>query len=53
VPAIVVRLLGDDGHWHETLASADQTGRLPVAVDRDGTIAVVELDPATLVGRRR
>lgn len=52
VPAIVVRLLGEDGNWQETLAAAGSDSTLPVVVDRAGTIVPVTIDPATLVGRR-
>jgi Uma2 family endonuclease len=53
VPAIVVRLLGEDGDWHETLAAAGTTSTLPVAIDRAGGILPVTIDPAVLVGRRQ
>lgn len=53
VPAIVVRLLGDDGEWHTTLHAAGETHRLPIVVERTPTIVPIELDPAVLVGRRR
>ncbi|MDQ7903358.1 Uma2 family endonuclease [Phytohabitans sp. ZYX-F-186] len=53
VPAIVVRLLGDDGEWHTTLHPAGETHRLPVVVDRTPTIVPIEIDPAVLLGRRR
>ena len=53
VPAIVVRLLGDDGEWRTTLYAAGETHRVPLLVDRTPTVIPVELDPAILVGRRR
>ncbi|WP_249713949.1 Uma2 family endonuclease [Rhizomonospora bruguierae] len=53
VPAVVVRLLGDDGEWRTTTHPAGERHLLPVAVDRLGTILPVELDPADLVGKRR
>ncbi|SDY76604.1 Endonuclease, Uma2 family (restriction endonuclease fold) [Micromonospora pattaloongensis] len=53
VPAIVVRLLGDDGEWHTTVHAAGETRRLPIVVDRSPAVVPVELDPAVLVGPRR
>lgn len=53
VPAIVVRLLGEDGEWHTNLYTAGEQHRLPLVVDRKGGIIPVEFDPATLVGPRR
>ena len=52
VPAIVIRLLGDDGEWHTTTHPAGQQHRLPLLVNRVPTVVPVELDPAVLVGRR-
>jgi Uma2 family endonuclease len=52
VPAIVVRILGDDGEWHATLHPAGETHRLPLVVDRTAGIVPVEIDPAMVVGRR-
>ena len=52
VPAIVVRLLGEDGNWRTTLYPAGQRAAVPLMVGtRD--LMTVELDPAVLVGRRR
>jgi len=53
VPAIVVRLLGEDGDWHTTLHPAGTTSLLPLAIGRGPQLLPVELDPATLVGRRQ
>lgn len=52
VPAIVVRLLGEDGDWHTTLHPAGHAQLIPLAVGRGPELLPVELDPATLVGRR-
>jgi Uma2 family endonuclease len=52
IPAIVVRLRGEDGAWHQTIAPAGTATPLPVVVDGASTIVTVEIDPATLVGRR-
>jgi Uma2 family endonuclease len=52
VPAIVVRLRGADGEWEQTIAPAGLVSKLPVVVDKAGTIVTVEVDPAVLVGRR-
>lgn len=52
VPAVVVRLLGDDGEWRTTTHPAGERHRLPVVVDRMGTIMPLEVDPAALVGKR-
>jgi Uma2 family endonuclease len=52
VPAIVVRLLGEDGDWHTTLHPAGKATLLPLAIGRGPDLLPVELDPATLVGRR-
>ena len=51
VPAIVVRLLGEDGEWHTPLYPAGQTALLPLAIGRGTELLAVELDPAVLVGR--
>jgi Uma2 family endonuclease len=54
LPAIVVRLLGDDGQWHETLHPAGTVADLPIVVGARGPeIVSVKLDPAWLVGPRR
>ena len=53
VPAIVVRLLGDDGDWHQTIHEAGKRHRIPLAVGRGPDLIAVELDPATLVGPRQ
>ena len=52
VPAIVVRLRGDDGEWTQTIAPAGLVSALPVVIDEAGTIVTVKIDPAILVGRR-
>jgi Uma2 family endonuclease len=52
VPAIVVRLRGENGDWCQTIAPAGMATPLPVVVDNAGTIVTVEIDPAILVGRR-
>lgn len=52
VPAVVVRLLGEDGEWHTTLYPAGRTALAPLAVRRGPELLGVEFDPATLVGRR-
>jgi Uma2 family endonuclease len=51
VPAIVVRMLGEDGDWRTTLHPAGETAALPLMVGRR-KLLTVELDPGTLVGRR-
>jgi Uma2 family endonuclease len=51
VPAIVVRMLGEDGNWRTTLHPAGEPAALPLMVGR-GDLLTVELDPAVLVGRR-
>ncbi|MGC9666421.1 Uma2 family endonuclease [Planosporangium sp. 12N6] len=51
VPAIVVRMLGEDGNWRTTLYPAGQPASLPLMVGRR-ELLTVELDPACLVGRR-
>jgi Uma2 family endonuclease len=54
LPAIVIRLLGDDGEWHETLHPAGTIAALPIVVGARGPeIVSVKLDPAWLVGPRR
>jgi Uma2 family endonuclease len=53
VPAIVVRLLGEDGDWHQTIYEAGTVRRIPLAVGRGPDLIAVELDPATLVGPRQ
>jgi Uma2 family endonuclease len=52
VPAIVVRLLNEDGEWIQTIAPAGTVAELPVVVDKAGTIVTVKIDPAVLVGKR-
>jgi Uma2 family endonuclease len=52
VPAIVVRLLGEDGNWHTTLHPAGKAELLPLAIGHGPDLLPVELDPAALVGRR-
>jgi Uma2 family endonuclease len=52
VPAIVVRLRGEDGEWQQTIAAAGTVSDLPVVVDAEGTIVTVKIDPASLVGKR-
>jgi Uma2 family endonuclease len=52
VPAIVVRLRDKDGQWQQFIAPAGLTAALPVAVDHEGTVVTVEIDPAVLVGKR-
>jgi Uma2 family endonuclease len=51
VPAIVVRLLGEDGNVHTTLYPAGERAALPLMVDRTRLLTVT-LDPASLIGRR-
>jgi Uma2 family endonuclease len=51
VPAIVVRMLGEDGNWRTTLHPAGERAALPLMIGR-GDVLTVELDPAALVGRR-
>jgi Uma2 family endonuclease len=51
VPAIVVRLLGEDGNWRTTLHPAGEVAELPLMVGRYDLVTV-EFDPAALVGRR-
>jgi Uma2 family endonuclease len=53
VPAIVVRLLGEDGDWNQTIYEAGRTHLMPMAIGRGPELMAVELDPATLVGPRR
>jgi Uma2 family endonuclease len=53
LPAIVVRLLGEDGDHHETLYAAGTTAELPIVVGSGLELVSVELDPAVLVGPRR
>src|SRR5262245_36276365 len=53
VPAIVVRLLGEDGDYHETLYPAKTTSMVPLAVGPGPELMAVELDPEMLVGPRR
>jgi Uma2 family endonuclease len=52
VPAIVVRLLGEDGAWRTTLHPAGERTALPLMISRRDLLTV-ELDPGTLVGRRK
>jgi Uma2 family endonuclease len=52
VPAIVVRLRGENDEWQQTIAPAGLVSELPVVVDGAGTIVTVKIDPADLVGRR-
>jgi Uma2 family endonuclease len=51
VPAIVVRMLGEDGDWRTTLHPAGEPAALPLMIDRRNLLTI-ELDPAALVGRR-
>jgi lipoprotein-anchoring transpeptidase ErfK/SrfK len=51
-PAIVVRQRDQAGEWQETIAAAGTESELPVVVDEKGTIIIVKIDPATLVGKR-
>jgi Uma2 family endonuclease len=51
VPAIVVRMLGEDGDWRTTLHPAGEPAALPLMIGRRNLLTI-ELDPATLVGRR-
>jgi Uma2 family endonuclease len=53
VPAIVVRLMGEDGNVHQMIYPAGETHKIPLAVDRGPDLIVVELDPAILVGPKR
>jgi Uma2 family endonuclease len=53
VPAIVVRLMGEDGNVHQMIYPAGETHKIPLAVDRGPDLIVVELDPAVLVGPKR
>jgi Uma2 family endonuclease len=51
VPAIVVRILGEDGNWRTMLYPAGERAALPLMVGRS-QLLTVELDPGVLVGRR-
>jgi hypothetical protein len=51
MPAIVVRLLAEDGTWRTTLHPAGEPAVLPLMIGRH-ELLTVELDPAALVGRR-
>jgi hypothetical protein len=51
VPAIVVRMLGEDGDWRTTLHPAGEPAALPLMIGRRNLLTI-ELDPAALVGRR-
>jgi Uma2 family endonuclease len=53
VPAIVVRLLGEDGDWHTTIYPAGEEALIPLAIGRGPELLPVKLDPAMLVGRRK
>jgi hypothetical protein len=53
VPAIVVRLLGEDAEWHTDIHSAGTVAKLPLVVGHGQQIVPVELDPVVLVGKRR
>lgn len=53
VPAIVTRLLGEDGEWHTDLHPAGAAAKLPLVTGHGPQIIPVELDPATPVGQRR
>jgi Uma2 family endonuclease len=54
VPAIVVRMLGDDGEWRETIHPAGLVTAMPLAIGRGGPeIISVKFDPGVLVGPRR
>lgn len=50
-PAIVVRILGEDGDWRTSLHPAGEPAALPLMIGRR-RLLIVELDPGTLVGRR-
>jgi Uma2 family endonuclease len=52
VPAIVVRLRGENDEWQQIVAPAGTVSELPVVIDEAGTIITVKIDPATLVGKR-
>ncbi len=52
VPAIVVRLRGDNDEWQQIIAPAGTVSELPVVVDEAGAIITVKIDPAILVGKR-
>jgi hypothetical protein len=51
VPAIVVRMLGEDGNWRTTLHPAGEPAALPLMVGCR-QLLTIKLDPAVLVGRR-
>jgi hypothetical protein len=51
VPAIVVRMLGEDGDWRTSLHPAGVPAALPLMIGRRH-LMTIELDPAALVGRR-
>jgi Uma2 family endonuclease len=51
VPAIVVRLLGEDGNWRTTLYPAGERAALPLMIGRR-ELLTIELNPGILVGRR-
>jgi Uma2 family endonuclease len=53
VPAIVVRLLGEDGNVYQTIYAAGEQHKIPLSVGPGPDLIVVELDPAELVGPRR
>lgn len=53
LPAIVVRLLGEDAEWHTTIYPAGTTATIPIAIGRGPELLPVKLDPAELVGPRR
>ena len=50
VPAIVVRLLGEDGNWRTTLYPAGERAALPLMI-APADLLTITLDPAVLVGR--
>jgi Uma2 family endonuclease len=51
VPAIVVRMLGEDGNWRTTLHPAGEPAELPLMIGYR-QLLTIKLDPAVLVGRR-
>ena len=54
LPAIVIRMLDNDGEWRETLHPAGTVAALPMVVGACGPEVIsVKLDPAWLVGPRR
>ncbi|MGH3735771.1 MAG: Uma2 family endonuclease [Micromonosporaceae bacterium] len=53
IPAVVVRLLGEDAEWHTDIHPAGAIATLPLVIGHGPRIVPVELDPAALVGKRR